>query len=47
MLNIVGLQEKKVTNVEQLMQIIEHGQSIRVTGQNSTNLESSRSHALV
>lgn len=46
-MNIVGLSEKKVTNVQQLMQIIQLGQSNRVTGSNSANSESSRSHALL
>jgi kinesin family protein 2/24 len=30
--NIVGLQEKKATSVSQVMQIIEYGNSVRVTG---------------
>ena len=30
--NIVGLQEKKVISVNQVMQIIEYGNSVRVTG---------------
>ena len=30
--NIVGLQEKKITSVQSLMQIIEFGSSVRITG---------------
>jgi len=32
--NIVGIQEKRVTNVQNLMEIIEFGNSVRVTGIN-------------
>jgi len=34
--NIVGLQEKKVSDVQTLMQIIEFGVSFRITGPIST-----------
>lgn len=45
--NIVGLQEKRVSSVEMLMQTIEYGGSVRVTAQNSANADSSRSHAVL
>eukprot|EP01017_Pseudomicrothorax_dubius_P047286 TRINITY_DN846_c0_g6_i1.p1 TRINITY_DN846_c0_g6~~TRINITY_DN846_c0_g6_i1.p1 ORF type:complete len:741 (+),score=154.55 TRINITY_DN846_c0_g6_i1:67-2289(+) len=45
--NIVGLQEKRVTNVHSLLQIIEFGSSIRVTGVTGANVDSSRSHAIL
>ena len=45
--NIVGLQEKKIGSVEQLMQTIEYGGSVRITAQNSANADSSRSHAVL
>jgi kinesin family protein 2/24 len=45
--NIVGLQEKRVSTVEMLMQTIEYGGSVRMTAQNSANADSSRSHAVL
>lgn len=45
--NIVGLQEKKITGVQSLMQIIEFGSSVRITGVTGANMDSSRSHAIL
>jgi kinesin family member 2/24 len=57
--NIVGLSEKKVASIDQLMKTIDQGIAIRVTGrynyskyltpeaQNSANTDSSRSHAIL
>ncbi len=45
--NIIGLEEKRVNSVETLMQIIEFGSGVRVTAQNGTNVDSSRSHAIL
>ncbi|CAK90089.1 unnamed protein product (macronuclear) [Paramecium tetraurelia] len=45
--NIVGLQERKVQSVEQLMKVIEQGSSSRITASNSSNSDSSRSHAIL
>lgn len=45
--NIVGLQEKRVTNVHSLLQIIEFGSSVRVSGVTGANADSSRSHAIL
>ncbi|CAD8173494.1 unnamed protein product [Paramecium octaurelia] len=45
--NIVGLQERKVQSVEQLMKVIEQGSASRITASNSSNSDSSRSHAIL
>jgi kinesin family protein 2/24 len=45
--NVVGLQERQVRSVEELMQIIEYGHSIRATGSTGVNVDSSRSHAIL
>lgn len=45
--NIVGLSERKVSNVRNLMQAIEFGTNSRVTAENGTNMDSSRSHAIL
>ncbi|KAL4481486.1 hypothetical protein ABPG74_007575 [Tetrahymena malaccensis] len=46
-INIIGLMEQRITNVDQLLKIIEFGMSARVTAQNSANTDSSRSHAIL
>lgn len=45
--NIVGLSEKRIVDVQSLMQIIEFGNSVRTTASTSANLDSSRSHAIL
>lgn len=45
--NIVGLSEKKCTNVDQLLELIIHGNSVRSTGSTGANIDSSRSHAIL
>ncbi|MBS1889711.1 MAG: hypothetical protein JST59_00330 [Actinobacteria bacterium] len=45
--NIIGLTEKKIGNVGSFMQVIEQGSAVRITSQNSTNADSSRSHAIM
>ncbi|CAD8105692.1 unnamed protein product [Paramecium sonneborni] len=45
--NVVGLQERKVQSVEQLMKVIEQGSASRITASNSSNNDSSRSHAIL
>lgn len=45
--NIIGLTEKKIMNVGNFMQVIEQGSAVRITSQNSTNADSSRSHAIM
>ena len=44
---ISGLQEKPVSNVEDLMELIEYGNKVRSTGSTSANADSSRSHAIL
>jgi kinesin family protein 2/24 len=43
---IVGLTEKEVDCVEDVLKLINHGNSIRTSGQTSANAHSSRSHAV-
>ena len=42
----MGLQEKVVDCVEDVLKLINHGNSIRTSGQTSANAHSSRSHAV-
>ena len=44
--NIVGLQEKKVSSVEEVEQFLTHAASVRSTGCTGANSESSRSHCI-
>ncbi|XP_037025937.1 kinesin-like protein Klp10A isoform X5 [Bradysia coprophila] len=43
---VVGLTEKVVDNVDEVLKIINHGNSTRTSGQTSANSNSSRSHAI-
>lgn len=45
--NIIGLTVKKVSNTQEFMETISFGSSVRITSQNSTNADSSRSHAIM
>ena len=45
--NIVGLSENQIATVEELMEVIDEGNAVRVTAQNSANNDSSRSHAIL
>jgi kinesin family protein 2/24 len=45
--NVIGLTEKRTNTVQEFMQIISMGSMVRVTSQNSTNADSSRSHAIL
>jgi kinesin family protein 2/24 len=45
--NIIGIQEKRLENAKQFLQLLEHGSGVRVTSSNSTNADSSRSHAIL
>ncbi len=45
--NIVGLTEKPVTEVEEIMKYIQDGIKSRTSGQTGANAESSRSHAIL
>jgi kinesin family protein 2/24 len=44
---IVGLQEKHVSSLQNLMQIIEYGLKVRTTGVTGANADSSRSHGVL
>lgn len=44
---IVGIKERQVESVEQMMELIAHGNSVRSTGQTGANIDSSRSHAIL
>lgn len=43
---IVGLREKEVKSVDSVLELIQHGNSVRTSGQTSANQHSSRSHAV-
>jgi kinesin family protein 2/24 len=45
--NIVGLTTKRVSTPKEFMEVISYGSSVRITSQNSTNADSSRSHAIL
>ncbi|CAD8170484.1 unnamed protein product [Paramecium pentaurelia] len=45
--NMINLMEKKINSVQQLMNCIQLGQNVRITASNSSNSESSRSHAIL
>ena len=45
--NIVGLTEKIIPNVDSLMSLIHYGLSVRITGTTGMNDDSSRSHAIL
>eukprot|EP00826_Nyctotherus_ovalis_P038941 TRINITY_DN3695_c0_g2_i3.p1 TRINITY_DN3695_c0_g2~~TRINITY_DN3695_c0_g2_i3.p1 ORF type:complete len:318 (+),score=75.23 TRINITY_DN3695_c0_g2_i3:73-1026(+) len=44
---IVGLSEKTVTSVDELMSVIAFGMGVRTTGVTGANMDSSRSHAIL
>ena len=46
-INVIGVKDKKIENVEQFLKTIEQGSKLRVTSENSINSESSRSHAIL
>lgn len=43
---VVGLEEKEVDSVEEVLKLIQHGNGVRTSGQTSANQNSSRSHAV-
>lgn len=45
-MQVVGLTEKVVDSVEEVLKIIQHGNSTRTSGQTAANSNSSRSHAV-
>jgi kinesin family protein 2/24 len=44
---VVGLKERQVENVDQLLEAITYGNGIRSTGVTGANIDSSRSHAIL
>jgi kinesin family protein 2/24 len=45
--NIVGLTIKRVAHTGEFMATVAQGSGVRITSQNSTNADSSRSHAIL
>lgn len=43
---VVGLVEREVDSVDEVLKLIQHGNSVRTSGQTSANQNSSRSHAV-
>ena len=46
-MNIVGLTEVQVDNVEKIMETLTEGMCLRASGSTGANAESSRSHAIM
>jgi kinesin family protein 2/24 len=46
-INVIGLEEKTICSAMEFLDIIEYGSGFRVTSQNATNADSSRSHAIL
>jgi hypothetical protein len=44
---IVGLKEEQVASVDNLLALIDYGNTVRSTGQTGANADSSRSHAII
>lgn len=44
---MIGIEEKRIYNAQEFLNVIEHGSTLRVTSQNATNADSSRSHAIL
>lgn len=47
MVNIVGLRERKCTQVSDLLELMNYGNAVRSTGSTGANMDSSRSHAIL
>ena len=45
-IQVVGLRERQVHSVDEVLELIRHGSSARTSGQTSANANSSRSHAV-
>lgn len=46
-INVIGLNEKMICSAEEFLDVIEEGSVLRVTSQNNSNDDSSRSHAIL
>lgn len=46
-INVIGMEEKLISSAEEFLDVIEYGSNFRVTSQNATNADSSRSHAIL
>ena len=46
-INIIGMEEKLIHSPSEFLDVIEYGSTFRVTSQNATNADSSRSHAIL
>eukprot|EP01043_Picozoa_sp_COSAG02_P011679 COSAG02_NODE_434_length_22429_cov_15.013704_15_plen_82_part_00 len=44
---IVGVKEKEVSSVDELLALIDYGNTVRSTGSTGANADSSRSHAVI
>lgn len=47
MVNIVGLRERKCSQVSDLLELMAYGNAVRSTGSTGANMDSSRSHAIL
>ena len=47
MVNIVGLRERKCSQVSDLLELMNYGNAVRSTGSTGANMDSSRSHAIL
>jgi kinesin family member 2/24 len=46
-INVIGLEERTICSANEFLDVIEYGSNFRVTSQNATNADSSRSHAIL
>lgn len=46
-INVIGLEERLICSANEFLDVIEYGSGFRVTSQNATNADSSRSHAIL
>ena len=46
-INVIGMEEKLIGSPQEFIDAIEFGSNFRVTSQNATNADSSRSHAIL
>jgi kinesin family member 2/24 len=44
---VIGLEERLICSANEFLDVIEFGSGFRVTSQNATNADSSRSHAIL